>query len=199
MCGLFASKCKKTFFELAKVNQPRGSRTFSVSWIKDSELTTLIGFGEFHAEQEIPDGADYYIGHVQAPTSLSSLAHPAKFNENYLWHNGIVKPASIEEMQRKFNCPNEEWDTKLILMNVDNLSDINGTFACVGYINRQLKVFRNEISPLFHGPNLSFSSVKTQLTSSAVEPNKVFLIDPTKCTMSIESQFTTKENPYYFG
>ncbi|CAL9971962.1 hypothetical protein VPHK567_0162 [Vibrio phage K567] len=200
MCGLFAAKTKKALVELAQHNMHRGSRTHSVTGIKGGQLYVNRYDGEFSADN-VPDGYDFYICHVQAPTSAHAKSHPAvvvrsEGRRNFascVWHNGILKDDYMKKQRY-------DWDTRHIADTFpQSLDEYDGTFACFYYALRELSVFRNEISPLFMSEDGdAFSSTRTIITPDALEPNKVFNIDLTSFKMSLVREFKTVENPYFF-
>ncbi|AUR85874.1 nucleophile aminohydrolase [Vibrio phage 1.081.O._10N.286.52.C2] len=198
MCGLFAAKSKEDLLELAKLNIHRGSRTHSVSTFVGGELTIAKFDGEFNAEN-VPDKADYYICHIQAPTSQSAKAHPAIVGPingkcSHVWHNGILKSDYMNDCSFK-------WDTAHIaeMMYHDrDIGTLDGSFACFHYQDGKLNVFRNEISPLFVGTDGQFSSTKTKLTPVALDANKVFNIELFPFTLTVVKEFKTLNNPYFF-
>jgi len=150
------------------------------------------------------DPLTYIIVHMQAPTSgdLSpSIVHPAHFEGNYLWHNGILKQSYVDKLKQQLDevCP---WDTFLLLKSItasrDNLNYLDGSFACLLYSNEKLYAFRNEISPMFYDPYLNISSTKF-LGSRSTEPNVLQHIDFNFGTLFNLKPFKTVENPYFFA
>ncbi|QBX05964.1 hypothetical protein Va3_010 [Vibrio phage Va3] len=201
MCGLFAARSKQELIELSKSNIHRGSRTHSVSTFKNGHVTVHKFTGAFNTTN-VPDSADFYICHVQAPTGTSAQAHPAivtieengQLHDSHVWHNGILKDHYMKNQT-------QEWDTAHIAEAIcyGKLNELDGTFACFHFINGNLRVFRNEISPLFMSEDgTSFSSTRTILTPEHVEPNKVFNIDFKTFKMTVVNEFKTLENPYFF-
>lgn len=197
MCAIVGSKSKATLKYLLEINAYRGQLSHSLAALDErSNIETLIrqpGSVPDTLIDNFPD-TSYYIGHIQAPTTESRSIHPAAFDECYLWHNGIVKQKEI---------PAGTWDTEWILKGIladgfDFLSTVNGTFACVAYIDKKLYVFRNEISPLFVDDELNISSTKFD-GSRSLDPNVVFEIDLHQMILVEETRFETKENPYFFA
>lgn len=202
MCGLFAAKTKRELVELAKSNIHRGSRTHSVSTFNDGRLTVQKYKGSFDATN-VPETADFFIVHVQAPTGTSAKAHPAVVGPingecTYVWHNGILKDVYMQNQSFK------EWDTQHIAEHLRferDLNELDGSFACFSYDGKhsQLSVFRNEISPMFMNEDTNaFSSTKTILTPYPIDPNKVFNIDLKTFKMTVSQEFKTLNNPYFF-
>jgi hypothetical protein len=92
------------------------------------------------------------------------------------------------------------WDTYLILKQFETkreLDGIDGTFSCLYYKQGQaLKLFRNEISPLFIDDDDNISSTRFE-NSYTLEPNIVWNFIPGDSIMKNDT-FTTVENPYFF-
>lgn len=203
MCGIFCSFDKKRINDLRELNSYRGSHSYSVYLVGGVIYKAM---GDMNMDM-VPESG-YKICHVQAPTtearSIDSV-HPATKNGYMmLWHNGIIKNFDVERLQKKQGT-SIQWDTALLLDELDsdewlaNLSEVNGSFACVFYDGGEVYVFRNEISPLFYDDELNISSVKFD-GSRSLPPNKVFMLDlKQKCLVDMDFEFTTKENPYYFG
>lgn len=205
MCGIFCSSNKETLAKLASLNQYRGSHSFSVYDRVTGVLTKR--FGEFDPDVVV-DG-NYSICHVQAPTTAErgmDAVHPAiqEVTGSMLWHNGIIKDFDVKRLQAKHGMETG-WDTRLLLQELgqpkgqwlDNLSEINGSFACVlmSPYTGSMFVFRNEISPLFYDEQMNFSSVKFE-GSRSLPANKFFSVgqDGLCCI----GEFKTLENPYVF-
>lgn len=199
MCGLFAARTKVELVELAQHNIHRGSRTHSITTFKRGDISIQRYKGSFNAKN-VPDDADFYICHVQAPTSANAKAHPAsairkvdnvEFSSS-VWHNGILKEPYMAK--QRF-----DWDTMHIADTFpESLDEYDGSFACFQFQRQDLCVFRNEISPLFFGETGAFSSTKTLLTPTSLEPNKVFSIDVKTSKMTEVLEFKTRNNPYFF-
>lgn len=199
MCAIFASFDPIKLKDLHTLNSYRGELSYSVSTFRqeDNEIKLQVlmkdkGKLNHNLIDNIP-GGNYYVCHTQAPTAPSSDVHPAVVGNSLLWHNGIVKQGTIA------NVP---WDTEYILNQIidygwSSLSRIDGTFACIGFIDGQLYAFRNEISPLFIDNKLNISSTKFE-GSNPLPPNKVFKFDLSWPALDPVTTFETVENPYYF-
>lgn len=194
MCGLFASRSYDEILELANANSYRGSTTHSISYFENGELVINKYNGQWNPEN-LPKDKEYYICHIQAPTSTTNNAHPAIVDGKHVWHNGIIKDKCIKDLCERYNF-DTKWDTELIARTFPALGDIDGTFACFFFKNTPL-VFRNEISPLFCN-GTTFSSVKTKLTPAPLEPNKVFMIHDEYSKLFELDTFKTHSNPYFF-
>ena len=109
---------------------------------------------------------------------------------SYLWHNGIIKEGKYEG----------EWDTEWLHEKAleEDLSNVDGTFACLMFRGSRFFVFRNEISPLFiEGTTLSSTKFNE---AEPVDANYFWHLDFTKSKLvTTRYSFDTKENPYYFG
>lgn len=208
MCSIIGSKSKERLQQLAELNEYRGTHSHSVAVFDENNDLAYIyrGFGKLvlsdHNFSDYP--GHYFIAHQQAPTTEAKgvqAIHPAYEDESLLWHNGIIKADDIARLQRLYET-DEKWDTKLLLrdyLDTGNLSQIDGTFACVLYSDYQLRIFRNEISPMFYNEQGDISSTKFE-GSMSVPANKVLSFTPNEeVLLSQISEFTTKENPYFFA
>ena len=187
------------FNHLLHANAYRGNQYHSITTFYDDD--SFIIQKERGPASEISDTNDvkrviYWLGHTQAPTGSIFNIHPAEYENQCLWHNGLIK-----------NHEATEWDTLSILKSiVDNgfssLSDFDGSFACV-LLNKATKgsliVFRNELSPLFYDHEMNLSSTKVNDNFNPVEPNRVFELDiHQKALIPTDHRFVTKDNPYFF-
>jgi glutamine phosphoribosylpyrophosphate amidotransferase len=204
MCSIIGSKSKEKLSQLAELNEYRGTHSHSLFVFNDENevIYSHRGFGKLVVSDHPVIGA-YYIAHQQAPTTESKSVqaiHPANVDGALLWHNGIIKADDIKRLQQLHET-DEKWDTKLLLthyMETSNLSDVDGTFACVMWKDYEFRIFRNEISPLFCNEQGDISSTKFE-NSSPIPANKVLTFDPSYVNMfNVVAEFTTKENPYYF-
>lgn len=210
MCGIFATIDYDELLPLSEINSYRGQFSHSVTGFHIIDKTPSLQFmvrsiGPFNITT-IPKSFDFYVCHIQAPTNSQKSffnIHPAELNQNFLWHNGIIKDDDCLRLNKKYiSC--ESWDTKLLLKEslhtldgLDSLSEVNGSFACLLWHNKSLYVFRNKISPLFYSNNY-FSSVKKEMTDVSIEENKIFKIDfDNGIHLTKTFSFTTKENPYW--
>lgn len=206
MCAIVGSKNFGKFKELLELNSYRGSHSYSVAEYSISTGRLELkkrGLGEINFDK-IQFGGGYYIGHIQAPTTASknkSNIHPSKLYRDYLWHNGILKHDSIQLMKEQLNLLQENWDTKLLhfwLRQDKDLSEIDGTFSCLRYLNYGLYLFRNEISPMYIDRDMSISSTKFE-NSLETPANAYLYLDLIGDRLDTLYEFETKENPYYFG
>lgn len=214
MCSIIGSTSIEKVRELAELNEYRGTHSHSL-FALDDETGVIVyrhrGFGPLDVDQhvsKIPENS-YIIAHQQAPTTenkTKDFIHPAEVGgTELLWHNGIIKAAEIKRLQELLQCSNS-WDTFLLLrhfIEFGNVNNIDGTFSCVCYHDGQLFIFRNEISPLFIDNKLNISSTKFE-NSKPVPPNKIFKADilldhGIMRDLEQVGEFTTKENPYFFG
>lgn len=219
MCSIIGSFEPKMLVHLYELNSYRGTHSHSITVYnyRNKKITyTDRQLGELDEKQlhtvtnSFP--GCYYIVHSQAPTTenvdMSSI-HPARFfhteagDTSFLWHNGILKPSTIK-MLREDTGLGTTWDTQLLLQHVinsGNLSDIDGTFACLMYHMGELYMFRNEISPLFIDFDMNISSTRFEMTSTvggafSVKPNHMFKLDLFNKASIITSTFVTKNSPY---
>lgn len=213
MCGIFCSKSKDKFIELSHLNSYRGNHSFSICGFSDEgpfkikHDFTRTQLGKFDFGVVPPNASDYYVGHVQAPTTQSRSidnVHPAVYGDDMLWHNGIIKHSDVKRLQQKHNT-SETWDTMLLLREIhDNscrgLSDVDGGFACILYKHSDnlLYTFTNSICSLFVDNDLNISSVKFD-GSYILEPEVIHAIDlDSNSITSLDVKFKTKNSPYFF-
>jgi len=217
MCSIIGSFEYHMLVQLYELNSYRGTHSHSVS-VYDFRNKKMVyvdrGMGELSMSQlnnicrTFP--GQYYIVHSQAPTTDNTsllTVHPAAFHHSevrstsLLWHNGILKPSTIKKLQEETGL-GTTWDTQLILnymINRGNLSDIDGTFACLMHHMGEMYMFRNEISPLFIDFDMNISSTKFDNNdegSFSIKPNHVFKLDLFNKHTIIESTFSTKNSPY---
>lgn len=194
MCAIFGSKDFSFFKSLAELNSYRGQHSYSITQFDRSLniINQIKSIGNFDYQFKADFNTEYFLGHIQAPTTQVSGIHPCIKNSKMLWHNGIIKQFELD----KFNWTG--WDTEFLLDHLNQLSDINGSFACALYEENILTFFRNEISPLFFDLNLNISSTKFENSTSLI-PNRIFKMNLAKSELKdINKVFVTKENPYYF-
>lgn len=209
MCSIIGSFKKEKIVELCKMNEHRGQVSHSLSLfdIVSGQLQVQRRVGKVDYDEVMSidkDPLTYIIVHMQAPTSEKfnpSLVHPAQFEGNYLWHNGILKQSYVDKLKKQLDevC---SWDTFLLLKsisnNLDNLNFLDGSFSCLMYRNEKLYAFRNEISPMFYDENLNLSSTFF-LGSASTQPNVLHHIDFNFGTLFKIKSFKTVENPYFFA
>lgn len=201
MCSIIGSYSKTKIEELANLNAYRGQHSHSIFVFNNGVQYRHRQLGALDlSNHNLPDG--YIVVHQQAPTTDSKdvySIHPAEINEHLLWHNGIIKTAEISRLKEVLG-DDSVWDTKLLLaylIQYNNVDNIDGTFSCLWY-NKQLFLFRNEISPMFYDDSGNISSTKFT-GSKSLEPNKIWLFEPSTCTFeNCIAEFSTVENPYYF-
>lgn len=209
MCSIVAGFDTEKVKELCKLNEYRGTMNHSIFYIQRYSMDVCSlerGIGPLDIDSiNIPED-HYCIIHQQAPTggdnSVSMNIHPAQIGDRLLWHNGIVKEDCIAQMQAELECTST-WDTKLILrqlIDFDTPQGIDGTFSCIYYDTGTIIIFRNEISPLFYDKDMNFSSTKFE-GSEPVPPNMMWYLETSlgKEQLHAIKEFTTVENPYYFG
>lgn len=154
MCAIFGSVNKQKFLELQKLNEYRGSLSYSIAKFTrtdavNRDLTALNYLvqnkGQFKTEdvRDYPDSTpQFFLGHTQAPTGQRSDIHPAFYIDPTpildsarfyarLWHNGILKSSTI---------PEGMWDTQYMVdsigqggINSDVLNRFDGSFSCFVY------------------------------------------------------------------
>lgn len=207
MCSIIGSFDKDKLIALCELNAYRGQHSHSISYMNvDGVYYTQKNFGPINYDNIDSEG-DYIIVHMQAPTTdnkNSDCIHPAMtpYGADLLWHNGIIKEHEVERLREKYELK-ANWDTYILLHHLiagGSLSEIDGTFSCLWYDDsaQGLKLFRNEISPMFIDPNSNISSTRFE-SSVSIDPNIIFGFNPYKNALIPLETFETKENPYYFG
>lgn len=206
MCSIMGSFDRERLIELCRLNEYRGQYAHSISYYEpvNGQIDVTRKTGEINYDDiKIPQG-HYCIVHMQAPTGdyLGSI-HPAYVNGNLLWHNGIIKQSYIAKMQSEIDPHSDfiiNWDTYLLLLKIkDNfkgLHDIDGSFSCLMYKEKELFLFRNIISPMFYNANLDISSTRFE-RSYSTDHDVVFQMDFLNKTLVGVDHFATKNNPYY--
>ena len=209
MCAIVGSFDLKELQNLVKLNAYRGQHSHSFSQFNPAtgEIEVLAKkLGDFKLPEGIKE-ALYYIAHTQAPTTDAkdeANIHPHKIGkvDEYLWHNGILKEDCIERLQYVLGMEDQKWDTALLhnwLDEGESLSKIDGTFSCLEYLDNRLFLFRNEISPMFIDME-TFTISSTRFPGSIpTKPNIAWDFDLINMQLVKNDEFTTKENPYYFG
>jgi hypothetical protein len=208
MCSIVGSFETDKLKELVLLNSYRGSFSHSVSYydINEHKFSYLQkAFGSPNMDEiEIP--TDHYgIVHVQAPTTSQTdtqSIHPSTRWNSLLWHNGILKPKTIEFLQRAYD-DTSVWDTGLLhrkLVGPDPMpNDVDGSFSCLWYddLTDNLFLFRNQISPMFIDINLNISSTKFE-GSESTQPDVFLRMDFKNMTTEETFKFETVNNPYFF-
>ncbi len=220
MCSIIGSFEPKMLVHLYELNSYRGTHSHSITVYdhrnkkirySDKRLGTLPEKHIINVTRTFP--GNYYVIHSQAPTTENASEdsiHPAALHHNevrdisYLWHNGILKPKTIKQLQEETGL-GSSWDTELLLhymVTRGNLSDIDGSFACLMYHMGDMFMFRNEISPLFIDFDMNISSTKFEIgahdggESFSIKPNTIFKLDLVNKSSIIQSTFSTKNSPY---
>lgn len=202
MCAIVGSGDEARLRELWKLNSHRGSHSHSFAQFdpKTGMISLEQSLGEMKPEKIIvPDGR-YGVGHCQAPTSEAgrNAIHPARVGDDLLWHNGIVKGTHVKRLQETLNSQ-ESWDTALILETLvqgKELSDIDGSFACLWYHDGNLSVFRNELCPLYLNPKTFDLSSMPFATGELLSPHVIWTLNFEERRLTPSATFSTKENPY---
>lgn len=200
MCGIFVSTNRDTFIKLAEANSNRGSYSHSIldCEFDGTNKSIIKQVGPLNVNS-IPLEAELYIGHVQAPTSADGFnpnnIHPAIYDNTMLYHNGIILPSGMKTLYETVKSTSK-WDTILLLEYFNNggdLSEIDGSFACITINDNGIFVFRNAIAPLFYN-GCDISSVP--FTGATMLPHGIiFKLTPSGLQESTET-FSTKNNPY---
>ena len=205
MCSIIGSYSKDKFLELVKLNEYRGSFSYSLTVYNENDSNTWKDFGLFNKDvlDNVRDG-DFILGHCQAPTNGLvrdyNRIHPYINDSIKLLHNGIIKKNDVDRINELLNT-NYEWDTQAlgeyIKNDFDRLSDVEGSFACCLIKDNKLFIFRNAISPLYVDRNANISSTKFK-ESNMIEFNTIYQLDHLSHSFDGCSNFNNTHNPYYF-
>lgn len=211
MCGIIGSFSKNKIIELTKINSTRGNKTFSLSVLNvDCEILRCVkeigNFSEsvFNEIDNLHNQELYYILHIQSPTKVTNITtqtiHPAIYDDNYLWHNGMIIERNMNVIKEKYEYQSD-WDTGLILKMVtssfDNLTEIEGSFGCLLLKNNNLSIFRNNIIPMYCDDDLNISSAEFE-NSTKIHSNTVYGIDLKNKRLNHLKEFKNVHNPYKF-
>ncbi len=210
MCSIVGSFSKSTFKELVKLNQSRGSFSYSFLVLNPETLQTVSleqQFGTFNMDSvdSVPDGM-FYLGHTQAPTGGliedPNRIHPAQIETNFLFHNGIIKQKDVTRLQTEHNST-DGWDSRLMLMEIqkkglmETLNTIDGSFACVFNDRNKLRIFRSAAGTLFIDDAMNISSTSF-VGASRIEKDTVYVLDLVNKSVIIEDKFKSKSSPYFY-
>lgn len=213
MCSIVCSFNKDNFYDLIKLNQYRGTFSYSVGvFDKDNGLINIKKkFGEM-SFKDIPSKKpeQLYIGHVQSPTGgliyEYDRIHPSKINNTYLYHNGILKQSYLNELKLSWGYKPAEsvWDTKILhqtLLSEENtflaLSSIDGSFACLFINGNKLYLFRSEIVNLYYNNDFDISSILFK-DCNLLKENIVFELNISDKELIEKCYFRSLSSPYYF-
>jgi len=212
MCSIIISTNIEEAKFLAELNKSRGSHSNSITILSlKQSIVTIKSQEKIRGNidlNKINFGKDeVIIIHQQAPTTNvreDEFIHPSIIHDNHLWHNGIIKQSSCNEIKHKYSSFLDnnliEWDTYLIhnqYYHERNLDNIDGSFALAIFQNNSdIYVARNEIAPLYMG-KYSISSTAFN-NSSPIAPNIIWkLVFKEEIELLKISTFKTKNNPYY--
>tara|TARA_R110001599_G_scaffold34323_1_gene109974 strand:+ start:97 stop:732 length:636 start_codon:yes stop_codon:yes gene_type:complete len=211
MCGIIGSFSKNKIIELSKINSTRGNKTFSLSVLNvDCEILRCVkvigNFSEsvFNEIDNLHNQELYYILHIQSPTKVTKITtqtiHPAIYDDNYLWHNGMIIERNMNIIKEKYSY-DSNWDTGLILKmvteGIDTLEEIEGSFGCLLLKDNNFYIFRNNIVPMYYDDDLNISSTEFE-NSTKLNSNIVYDIDLKNKKLNYFKQFKNEHNPYKF-
>lgn len=210
MCSIVGSYSKEKFKELVKLNQSRGSFSYSFMVINPTtleivSLTQKFGVFDIDVVDTAPDDM-YYLGHTQAPTGGliedPNRIHPARIDNLFMFHNGIIKQKDVARLQNEHNTT-EAWDSKLMLMEIqkkglkETLDTIDGSFACVFRDEKCLKIFRSAAGTLFTDDKMNISSTAFE-GGERIEKDYIFGLDLAHKVIYLMCDFKSKSNPYFY-
>jgi len=203
MCAIFGSSDPQMLVELYDANMHRGGHSYSIMTFDNNMgiLNIIKSTDQFptNASSIRVKGAAYYLAHVQAPTDgvgSSSPIHPAHIGQHYLYHNGQIKPRSIEP---------GTWDTEWLLNKLlindpidykDSLNDVDGSFACafIDSVKETVILFTNPTCALYYkGTDISSTKINSDWTR--IIPCKVYSLS-LKGVVG-ENEFNNEDNTYF--
>jgi hypothetical protein len=211
MCGISASFNLNKLTKIIKLNNYRGSFSYSflVYDTKENNIVALHRSFEdcryklINHYKKINNNDYYYISHCQAPTSglirKFENIHPAEYQNNYLYHNGMLSEISIQALSIINN--KLSWDTNLLLRCIINsdfndLHTIEGSYAAVLITPfNGIKIFRNSNSIIYYDNDLSLSSSQYK-SMKILEVNKIFSLDFTNKKLKFWSKFNSPDNSF---
>lgn len=221
MCCISSSFSVDSLLNMVNQGKSRAGHSWSVTVIRSGRVILLNRGLVVNTPDELDEvilhnikpnliDRDYIIVHQQAPTTSERTAavHPATSpsHPGMLWHNGIIKQSSVDQLQATYNRT-DKWDTMLLSFvlndfienDVDHLSSIRGGFACV-YVNSatgDVNLLRNSVCPLFVNSVGDVSSIQ----SGSMQPlpvNTVFHLDLNTKQLIPKKSFESAERPYLF-
>lgn len=210
MCGIVGSFKKEVLLELFEKNKSRGNKAWSLTSLTSPEVTPqgiVKKIGEFkpsYLDNAFIEG-NYHILHIQSPTKVTDLTsdkiHPAEYDGNFLWHNGMLLARALKWLQTKYKSKTD-WDTALLLKAISPrifpaLDSLEGSFGCLYLSAGEFYIFRNHIIPLYVSDDLDISSTPHE-GFKLIEPNTIFKVDFLKKTYYIYDRINNKHNPYAF-
>lgn len=157
------------------------------------------------------------LGHCQAPTGglveNPEHIHPYVSGPFKLLHNGIIKPQTMEMINKELGTE-YGWDTQALLEFTTKgghdklylppgftnaLADIDGSFACCLLQGTDhIYFFRNSVAPLFIDDGLNISSTGFKGAQSIMF-NTIFQLNLFNKTYEEVTTFNNKHDPFYFG
>lgn len=200
MCSIIGSYKKEMVKSLVELNQHRGN----FSWSITLGNMTIKNFGEFDFEKlNSMNKEGYLISHIQAPTGGMiedvDRIHPTEINKTKLWHNGLITPRGIRELQKKTYSDNM-FDTKLLHKAIDEfgfevLSSIEGLFSCLYFDGNDYFIFRTKHGKLYIDNELNLSSERFE-NSKCINYDTIYKLDFSKKRIENIESFKTKRYNY---
>jgi len=148
MCAIIGSNNLSLFETLYEVNLPRGNFASGVILLYNDRQETIKKQGSFNFEkQTLPNDANYYIGHVQAPTSAKrkwayDTSHPFCGLNWAILHNGVL--TNDKELKEYVPWDENPVDSSRIL----SLLQMHCESKPIYDINTQIKVITDVLSML---------------------------------------------------
>lgn len=218
MCSIFGSFDKNKVKELIKLNEYRGTFSYSLTFLPTNGSANVMvkGFGKIPDDILDMCNDGYFLGHCQAPTNGLvqdyNRIHPCVFKPHnsdynmYLLHNGIIKPPYVDAINKQLNT-NYQWDTQAFAESINQigliptLNSVEGSFACVmfNHIGDWFKMFRNTVAPLFVDDDLNISSTLFNGNNARIiQPNIIYHIDLPEREIVPQHCFNNQHKPFFF-
>lgn len=209
MCSIIGSSSRSELVALIEANKARGQHSCSFTvFNKSGQIVVPTQRHLWPIEVDLippfKEHEEYVLAHAQAPTTTAKgfdAVHPAESAGLKLWHNGIIAPRQLKIWGEKMKP--EPWDTKMLAQHVRmsnfNLDNIDGSFACAGWFDGKLYVFRNDRCPLYVNKNLAISSVQTAEVPQALPSCMLFELDLERGEFHSVKKFSLHQALFYFG
>lgn len=204
MCSIIGSYDSKQFLKLVELNQHRGNFSHSFAGFNpDKGIVTIEkDFGPYNTDL-VTKYNGYKIGHLQAPTGGlikdKNRIHPTIIENSYLWHNGLLLPKTIRQLQEELN-ETETFDTYLlhraiIKFGFDVLSEIEGLFTCLFVKGNEVFVFRTKHGKLYIDEAMNLSSERFE-SSKCINYDTIYQLDLKNNAIKEVGKFKTKNFNY---
>jgi glucosamine 6-phosphate synthetase-like amidotransferase/phosphosugar isomerase protein len=171
ICGIFGATSAEKFLELYDLNKGRGDYAYGGLYIRKGELYQIDKRkGTPDLQKEDLPWADWYLGHLRAPTSNVTMfrydnSHPFTCNEWIVAHNGILSNFNQLKVRYLYNGDVDSSIIPVMLSargSLGVLDQLQGTFGIWAYNAKTDDIFlaRCASSIWFDEGTGAFSSVQ---------------------------------------